>query len=90
VQDFEVICRELERFRGDGIEAGGALADKPRIAAANKIDALDDPDRLASLSAHLERLGVALYPVSAVTGDGVPALLEAMWRAVSAALPTGV
>jgi hypothetical protein len=26
-----------------------------------------------------------LFPISAVTGEGVPALLEAMWRAVAAA-----
>jgi 50S ribosomal subunit-associated GTPase HflX len=52
--------------------------------AANKIDALDDPDRLARLKKHLKKLKVDVYPISSVTGEGVPALLEAMWRAVAA------
>jgi len=83
VNDFEVICRELERFEGSEAADGGLLAGKPRIAAANKIDALDEPERLARLERHLASLGVPLYPVSAVTGAGVSALVEAMWRAVA-------
>jgi GTP-binding protein len=76
---------ELEQFSGADAEAGGLLASKPRIAAANKVDALDDPDRLARLAAHLNALDVPLYPISAVTGEGVPALVEAMWRVVAEA-----
>jgi hypothetical protein len=30
-------------------------------------------------------LGVPFYPVSAVTGDGIGALTEAMWRTIMAA-----
>ena len=84
IQDFEVIVRELELFAGGGDDTAVVLANKPRIAAANKIDAVDDPDRLRRLTKHLKKLGVPLYPISAVTGEGVPALLEAMWREVSA------
>ena len=83
VSDFDVICRELELFAGAGDELAGTLSRKPRLAAANKIDALDEPERLERLAAHLERLGVALYPISSVTGEGLPALLEAMWREVA-------
>jgi GTPase len=79
-RDFDVISRELELFAGVGDDAAVALAAKPRIAAANKIDALDDPDRLARLKEHLDERGVDLYAVSSVTGQGVPALVEAMWR----------
>ena len=86
VDDFDVIRRELELFP-PGAEPGqaAALADKPQVAAANKIDALDDPSRLARLAAHVERHGLELYPISAVTGEGVPALLEAVWQHVIAA-----
>ena len=84
VTDFDVISRELELFPGRDA-AGERLVDKPIIAAANKIDALDDPDRLARLQAHLQQRRVALYPVSAATGDGVDRLLEAVWREVAAA-----
>jgi GTP-binding protein len=85
VDDFDVITRELELFGGGADDASVVLAGKPRIAAANKIDASDDPDRLARLGRHLEQQDVVLFPISAVTGEGVPALLEAMWRAVAAA-----
>ena len=81
VEDFEVILRELRLFPGRDA-SGERLQDKPMIAAANKIDALDDPARLERLGAHLQRAGVPLYAVSAATGEGVPALLEAMWSAV--------
>jgi GTP-binding protein len=82
VEDFDVIARELEQFAGDE-EASARLGDKPRIAAANKIDALDDPARLERLRAHLGALGVPLYPVSAVTGEGIGPLMEAMWRTIT-------
>jgi GTPase len=83
VHDFDVIRRELALFAGAGDETARALADKPSLAAANKIDALDDPDRLVRLARHLTSLGVPLYPISSVTGEGLPALMEAMWRRVA-------
>ncbi len=55
------------------------------IVAANKIDALDDPERLARLEKHLQSAGVPLYPVSAATGEGLDRLLEAVWRHLAAA-----
>lgn len=97
VDDFETIRNELERFpvdmpavTGDGASGEGAtpgppdLARKPQLAVATKMDALDDGERLTRLQAHLQKRSIALYPISAVTGDGVPALLEAMWSGVQA------
>jgi GTP-binding protein len=84
VHDFDVISRELELFAGGGDDTAVLLAQKPRIAVANKIDALDEPDRLKRLAKHLKRLKVPLYPISAVTGEGVPALLEVLWKQISA------
>jgi len=83
IEDFEIICRELERFTGtdDGLPP---LAGKRRVAAANKVDALDDPERLSRLQGHMDRLGIKLYPISAATGQGVPALVEAMWQQITA------
>ena len=88
VEDFEVIRRELALFRDErGADIGGAaLADKPQLAAANKIDALDDPERLPRLREHLRRRRASRStPISAVTGEGVPALLEAIWRELATA-----
>jgi GTP-binding protein len=90
VDDFEVISRELALFAGSGDEVAGSLESKPRLVAANKVDALDDPDRLVRLREHLKSLGVAIHPISAVTGEGVPALLEAMWTVVASRIPAPV
>jgi GTP-binding protein len=85
VRDFEVIAAELRKFTGVGTELP-PLADKPMLVAASKVDALDDPERLERLRTYLAAKGVPLYPISAATGDGVPALLEAMWQGVAAAV----
>ena len=79
VEDYETITRELALFPGRDL-AGERLQDKPVVVAANKLDALDDPARLRKLRAHLQPAGVPLYPVSAVTGEGLPLLLEAVWK----------
>ena len=84
VSDFDVISRELTLFPGRDA-SGERLVDKPMIAAANKIDALDEPDRLTRLERHLQSAGIPVYPVSAATGEGIDKLVEAIWREVSAA-----
>jgi GTP-binding protein len=79
VQDFDVIVRELSLFPGRDA-SGEQLSDKPMLVAANKIDALDEPERLERLRAHVERRQLPFHAVSAATGEGIPALLEAVWR----------
>jgi len=83
VEDFEVITRELALFPGRDA-SGERLQDKPVIAAANKIDALDDPSRLERLAAHVRERGIALHAVSAATGEGIAPLLERVWRELQA------
>jgi GTPase len=83
VKDYDVIVRELQLFPGRDA-SGERLSEKPVIAAANKIDALDEPERLARLQAHLDALGVPLFRVSAATGEGIDGLLEAVWQQVAA------
>lgn len=83
VEDFNVISRELELFAGAGDETAVSLASKPRIIAANKIDALDDPARLKRLTKHAKKLRVPIFAISAVTGAGMKELIEAMWREVA-------
>ena len=86
VDDFEVIRRELALFGGhlDGDSSPGiALADKPQVVAANKIDALDEPDRLERLKAHVAARQLPFFEISGATGAGVNALLEAVWSYVA-------
>jgi GTP-binding protein len=86
VDDFEIIRRELALYtppnetRADRV----SLADRPQIVVANKIDALDDPDRLARLKARAAELGLAFLAISGATGAGIDELLEATWRYVAA------
>jgi GTP-binding protein len=73
VEDFKTIRRELELYRPE-------LAGKPAIAAANKMDAVADRAPVTRLATHLRRRGIPLHRISAVTGRGVTALVEDVWR----------
>jgi GTP-binding protein len=77
VEDFETIGRELRLF-------SASLADKPQLVAANKIDALDEPERLRALERHVQKAGLPFFTISGVTGEGVTPLLEAAWREIAA------
>jgi len=82
VEDFRTIRRELELYRPE-------LADKPALAAANKIDSLSDPAIVEALEAHLRQEGIPLHRISAVTGEGVGPLVEDMWRVLALSIPEG-
>ena len=77
VDDFEIIRRELKSYSPE-------VFAKPQITVANKMDALDDPDRLKRLEAHVKRKKLPLLKISGATGEGVDTLLEAMWKAIRA------
>ena len=70
VEDFRVIMNELESF-GAGLEL------KPMILAASKVD-VANPEKLAKLEKFAHRKKFALYPISAVTGEGIKELTWAM------------
>ena len=70
-EDYRAIINELELYGGD-------LADKPRVTALNKIDALDEDER-AEARARLEaEVGGPVMMLSGVTGEGVPEVLRAV------------
>jgi GTPase len=77
VEDFETVRAELELF-------DKAFAAKPQIVAANKIDAVDDEKRVNDLEKRAKKLKLPFFRISGVSGDGVPALLEAMWKHLAA------
>jgi GTPase len=86
VDDFEIIRRELALYTPPNETHADrvSLADRPQIVVANKIDALDDPERLARVKARAAELGVAFLAISGATGEGIGELLEATWRYVAA------
>ncbi len=68
--DWRTVVGELAAY-------GGALADKPRITALSKIDALDADERAAARAA-LEAVAGPVMAVSAVTGEALPGVLRAV------------
>ncbi len=75
VHDFEVVMDELRGFSED-------LAAKPMIVVATKIDAAQDPERIASLRRLARRRKLPFLKISSVTGEGLPALKRALAEAV--------
>ncbi len=74
VKDFEVIMNELKSY-------GAGLEDKPMIVAASKID-VAERDRLAKLKRYCKKHGLELFPISAVTGEGIEKLTWTIARRV--------
>ncbi len=70
VQDIYAINRELKAYNED-------IASRPQVIAANKIDAIsgssDNP--VDAIRAEFEPKGIPVYPISAVSGEGVKELL---------------
>jgi GTP-binding protein len=86
VDDLDIIRRELEQYvpNAETLDPDRvALSARPQMVAASKIDVLRDRSRLDALVAHAKSLGLECCPISAVTGEGLSALLEAMWRFVA-------
>ncbi|WP_425038737.1 GTPase ObgE [Primorskyibacter sp. S187A] len=71
VEDYQTIIEELEAY-------GGHLADKPRVTALNKIDALDDDERQAARAALEEAVGSPVMMLSGVSREGLDAVLRAV------------
>jgi GTP-binding protein len=75
VQDYEVITHELANF-------GAGLDTKPTIVVASKMD-IANKDKLAKLKRYCKRKKLELYPISAVTGEGIDELKWAMGKRVA-------
>src|SRR5437868_2419267 len=70
VMDFEVIMGELGSF-------GAGLENKPMIVAASKCD-VANKTKLAKLKKYAKSHSLELFPISAVTGEGVEKLKYAI------------
>ena len=71
IQDIYAINKELEAYNPE-------IAARPQVIAANKIDAIyteDGSDPVAAIRAEFEPRGIKVFPMSAVTGQGVKELL---------------
>ena len=70
IADIRAINTELERYNPE-------LLKKPQVIAANKTDAIYDPESsiIADLKAEFGKEGIEVFPISAVSGAGVKELL---------------
>ena len=72
IEDIYAINKELEAYNPD-------IARKPQVIAANKIDAMyaepEGENALEAIQSEFEPKGIEVYPISAVTGEGVKELL---------------
>lgn len=70
VSDIYAINRELEAYNPD-------IARRPQVIAANKIDALGEmaAEQIKAVRAEFEPKGIPVYPISAVSGEGIQTLL---------------
>ena len=71
IADIYAINKELEAYNAD-------IAHRPQVIAANKIDAIyteDGEDPVAKIRAEFEPKGIKVFPISAVSGQGLSELL---------------
>ena len=72
VEDIYTINKELEAYNPD-------IAKRPQVIAANKIDAMYTDDEgnnaLQAIQKEFEPKGIMVYPISAVSGQGLKELL---------------
>ena len=71
IQDFEIICNELKAF-------SAALAEKPMIVVATKLDMTTDHTKLDSLRNFCGKRGMEFHAISSATGEGIAELIYAM------------
>jgi GTPase len=70
VKDVEIILGELDSF-------GAHLAEKPMLMVASKIDSANK-QKLTKLKQYCKKNKLELFPISAVTGEGIEKLKWAM------------
>jgi GTP-binding protein len=77
-KDCRTILKELQAY-------SPTLAAKPRITALNKVDALDGRTRAARRRALEKATGGPVLECSGVSGEGIEAVLRALWREIASA-----
>jgi GTP-binding protein len=71
------VVKDVEVIRGELASFGAGLEDKPTLMVASKID-VANPEKLKKLKQWATRKKLKLYPISAVTGEGIEKLKYAM------------
>jgi len=75
IRDWEIINEELGCFSRE-------LADKPQVAALNKMDLPQAREAWPAIQAAMSKQGQGILPISAVTGEGTRELMFAVLQLV--------
>lgn len=67
--DFKAVNKELKSFNPE-------LSKRPQVVALNKVDITESRHTAGSLLKFFFRLGIKVLPISAVTGEGIPELID--------------
>jgi len=68
IDDYETLNRELSAYSPE-------LSKKPQIVAPNKIDITEAREELEEVKKYFHKKGIAIYPVSSATGEGLKELV---------------
>jgi GTPase len=71
IEDFKIVLKELASFSDE-------LVSKPMMVVATKVDVAQDPKRIQSLERAAKRRKLPFFKISAVTGEGVDTLVNAI------------
>ncbi len=69
IEDYEIIRRELAGY-------SPALAQRPEIVAANKMDVPGAEEHVGKLKAYLDERGIEMFEICAAAGLGIQPLME--------------
>lgn len=76
IQDYLTLNRELSLF-------DPALTGKPQIVAVNKVDLPEAGNKLPEVIRYFRNSKKEILPISALTGEGLPALLSSLAKRLS-------
>jgi GTP-binding protein len=69
VEDYKIVNNELDSYSPN-------LKKKPQIVVLNKIDIKEAKEKLPEIRKGFKKIGVDVFPISAVTGEGIKELIR--------------
>jgi GTP-binding protein len=75
--DYRILRKELALY-------DAAMAERPEIVVLNKSDLPETGRQVTRVRAAFARRKLPFFVISAATGEGLPQLLEAVWRLLQA------
>ncbi|MFH2013047.1 MAG: GTPase ObgE [Pseudomonadota bacterium] len=76
IDDFNTINNELALY-------SPSLAKKPQIIAINKMDLPESQENFPYAKKRFEKLGMEIFPISAITGNGIKLLIDYIVKRLS-------